>query len=373
MARRRDLVRVVWDRRRARDGMNYAILRWRNPETGRRETMATLGYVTPEQAEAARLDHEAAQRLGVRLPSSEAESVESAVELYVLDLASRPVTDGYRTAEIARCVNLVHHMGRIELERVTKNTLARYVGDRRREGAKRSTVATEVATFRRAFRWAVEERLVPADTLVPGPPPLGKDDGRPKRRLKEEEVRRLVTAAHARNHYPGFGHYLTVAAWSGRRPVALRELHVEDLERLTVGNRSEQLVYWRADKGGVARGWGPVAEPVRRSLLAQAELVGSGRLFRQNAGHVLRNTHAHYGLKLAAEDSGVRNVQPYDLRRFACTQVIRAAKGQLEVARRYTGHRNVQTLLRYSYAHEGEAEGLAESIGWSQPDLRAVE
>lgn len=42
------------------------------------------------------------------------------------------------------------------------------------------------------------------------------------------------------------------------------------------------------------------------------------------------------------------------------------------MARRYTGHLRDETLLRYAYAADGEAEALAPTIGWAPAQLRVV-
>jgi len=66
--------------------------------------------------------------------------------------------------------------------------------------------------------------------------------------------------------------------------------------------------------------------------------------------------------------------QLYDLRRFACTQLLKVARGQTPLVRAYTGHRSDRALMRYLYAEQGAAEALAEFTGWSgQGGPRLVE
>lgn len=371
MARRRKgVVSVVWDRRREEEGLNYAMLRWTNPSTGKREVLETLGFVTPEEAEDRRQDHEAALRLGVSAPSFDgALLVADLLAAYLDHVDGRPVGEGHKRNELNRSTWLTDALGSLEVDRLTTETLATYAGDRKRQGQKRSSIDGELKTLNRAIRWGAEKALTDRRPLPL--PPLGEDDARPPRELTEEEVRALITEAHRQEFMPDMGYYLTIAAWSGRRPIAIQALRGEDLRRLGVGPRKAQQVFWSKDKGGRARGWGPVPEPARQALLA---LKGrEGRLFNTRKGTRFTNSMVHKALTAAGDAVGVFDVQPYDLRRFAVTSIIRAVGGRLDVAMRFTGHRSKLTLLRYSFAEKDEAETLAASIGWKDPALRAVE
>lgn len=358
--------------------LQYAKLRYTDPSTGKRTTKP-LDYVTPEQAEQARGDLEAALRLGQDWsPSSDVVRVADVLELYIADIEAREV--GYAQAELWRCVVLGKHLGNKVADSVTSATLSRYIAARRREPTrygtppKRATIRYEIRALRAAYRLAREERLI--DCLPPALP-RGKqlpNDGRPHRRLTEAEVRRLIAAAHhdydgGRRITEGAGWLVQALAWSGRRPVAVLALEVRHCERL-LGDlpRSEQLVYFERDKGGVARGWGVVTEPAREALIARCEEVGSGRLWQiQDSGALSRWFRKRLVAAAALDD-----VQPYDLRRFAVTQILRQCGGQARVAMKYTGHKNVSTLLRYAFAAKGEAELLAPQIGWSPEPLRLV-
>lgn len=167
----------------------------------------------------------------------------------------------------------------------------------------------------------------------------------------------------------GLATLATTMAWSGRRPVAVFSVRKRDCERLLneVLPRASRLMYWSRDKGGVGRGWGPVAEPAYLALRARAlEVVEPDALLWPTPTGLLRDakgfSKVFHGI---AELAQVDDAQPYDLRRFACTQLLKVARGQTPLVRAYTGHRSDRALMRYLYAEQGAAEALAEFTGWS--------
>lgn len=380
-------VGLKWEAREDEKGRRYAILRW--TEDGKRKSRP-IGYQTPNAAEEMRKDHEAALRLGVASPIDSFVRVGDVLTRYLTELERRPVSRDYQERELDRCITLRRMLGHLPVDAVSATTMARYVGDRRRETIrrgkkqkpdpagrtpKRASLMAEVDTLRRAYRTLIDLRLI--DGPVP-PLPTGKipNDARPPRRLTEAEVAKLIVAAHEDDEFGhwrsldrGLGWMLQVMAWSGRRPVAVLDVHVEDLARLLDPSvpREDQLVYWRRDKGGEGLGWGPVTEPARDALVARAGEVGSGRLW-----NVPDSSHLVRPLRRVAGAAGVAGVQVYDLRRFAVTQILRACGGLTKVARKYTGHQQDSTLLRYAYAAEGEAEALAARIGWTPEPLQLV-
>ncbi len=129
-------------------------------------------------------------------------------------------------------------------------------------------------------------------------------------------------------------------------------------------------MYWRRDKGGVGRGWGPVPEPAYHALLAA---VQRGDPQAPLWGRRWTNADFYYRFRQIADAAGVREVQPYDLRRFAATRIVAAVGGNLPAARAYTGHTQDQTLLRYVYAPAALAEEAAATVRWSAAPLEALE
>lgn len=370
MSRRRaPKVSIKWEKREDEEGRRYAILRWTgpNPETGKVERQnQRIGYQTPEEAEDLRHRHECALVLEVASPiDGSGATVGSVLTWYIADLDKRPVSELYGDCELTRCETLRRHLGTVGANEVTANTLSRYLGDRRREPSrfgrapKRSSLLMEIDTLRRAYRSAIEQRR------IPGPIPAfpsGKlpNDKRPHRRLTEAEVSKLIAAGHLAGD--GLGWLVQVLAWSGRRPVAVLELEVGDLERMMDKrvSRAEQLVMWRRDKGGEALGWGPTTEPSRQALAARAGEVGSGKLWGWADCIAL-----HRPFKRAVAQAGLVNVQPYDLRRFAVTRILDGVGQNLKEAMKFTGHTMEATLHRYAFAAEGSAEAKAGKIGWS--------
>jgi hypothetical protein len=342
--------------------------------------------VSPAEAEEARADHEAALRLGKTSPlDSSVVRVRDVLAAYLRDLGDRPVTRAYVELELARCRVLGQHLGQLAAEAVVTATLARYLGDRRREPTtrgeppRRSSLGMEIDTIRRALRLAIDTRTITG--AVPAAP-TGRlaDDARPRRRLTEAEVGRLIEAGHLdrtegerpARHASGLGWLWQVLAWSGRRPVAILAVEVDDLSRLLDDSlpREQQLVRWTRDKGGVGRGYAPVTEPAREALIARAREVGAGRLWDLAAAKAL-----HRPLRRCAALAEVDDVQPYDLRRFAVTRILAACGGEggIRAAMRFTGHTQPSTLLHYAYEQPGEAEAVAERIGWTPQPLRLVE
>lgn len=378
------VVGIKWEKR-TKEGLRYAILRWTDPETGKRRSRK-LGFVSSAKAEEVRGDKEAALRLQVALPiDSFTVRVADLLLAYLDGLDKRPISAAYGAGEFNRCEHLRGLLGHLAAAEVTSETLARYLGDRRREPVpkrspaqppRRSSLLQELDTLRRAYSAAIETRLYRGP--VPNRP-RGKlpNDMRPSRRLTEAEVSRLIEAGHRDpEHGPrsgsrrvrGFGWLLQTLAWSGRRPVAVLDLEVDDVSRLFDPSirRKEQLVRWRRDKGGEGLGLGPVTEPARAALIARAGEVVEGRLWP----HLTDSVDVARVLGRVSEAAGVPDVQPYDLRRFGATQILAQCGSKLKVAMEYTGHRRAETLLRYIFAAEGEAEQFAARIGWSP--LRAA-
>lgn len=169
---------------------------------------------------------------------------------------------------------------------------------------------------------------------------------------------------------------LQVLAWSGRRPIAVFGVRRRDCERIVDQelDRKDRLMYWERDKGGVNRGWGPVAEPALEALVARCAEVHDPDALLWTTPTGLEWTPERISRIFArcVQRAGLRDVEPYDLRRFAVTQILNACRGQFKVAQVYTGHKTVQSLLRYAYAPQGAAEDLAGRIGWTREPLQLV-
>jgi len=367
--------------RKNAEGIQYWRLRWTDPETGKRPYKA-IGYLSPEDAETMREQVEAKLRLGMATtPSLHTAPVlnDIAVE-YLRDLQVR-ATDSYLRAEVMRLGHMKRHLGRMRADRVTSATLRTYAGTRAKEvtrngeTTKRKSVSEEINTIRRALKVGFELGII--DKPPPSRPNLKflPYDARPHRRLTEPEVHSLINAGTA--YAPAIGLYLTLAAWSGRRPIALRHARRSHCERLLAPDlqRQDRLMFWERDKAGVGRGWGPLPQPAFEALLAAVELTqrqeGDPLLFTSATGKALTDFNFNRPWHKIVKAAGLANVKPYDLRKFAATRILNHV-GNVKEAQTFTGHRTVQSLLRYVYPEREAAEQAAASIGWTPVLLRVV-
>lgn len=165
--RKHPKVRVKWLPRHD-DGLQYAILVWSLPGQSKEKTQM-IGYSTPENAENARKDQEAALRLGVKLSTDggKAWNVDDAIKGYLADLEARTAAK-YTKNETHRLIAPSVHLGTVALERLTTRRLEAFAAARHREGVKRNTVTEEIAAVRRAFQCAIDLKLV--DVPVPPTP-----------------------------------------------------------------------------------------------------------------------------------------------------------------------------------------------------------
>lgn len=385
--RRNAKVRIKRFPKRTRpDGRIYTCLIWTVPGSGTRTTEPCPpdGYVTPEEAETARMRKEAALLLGVRLSDGTAKpwNVGAIIAEYVSDLGQRVSADSvYLRAETMRLANVEDHIGTVAIDRVTAKKLQHYAMDRAREltrngeTTRSSSIREEIAALRRA--WGCTRDLghpvgdpcdVPDLSALP-------DDARPERRMTRPEVERLIAAAR-RDETPGLDSLLAVMAWSGRRPVAIFGLTRADCIRVIDDTlpRRDRLAYFSRDKGGRSRGWAPLAEPAYQALRAWLEESpwSDGFVWRRTHGQPWTSEDLNRPFHRCRARAKLDDVQPYDLRRFACTQIL-ATLRSAKLAMPYTGHRTVASLYRYVYAEQGVAEDAAERIGMERAPLRLVE
>lgn len=373
----KDRVNIRWMRSRVKDGKVYASLRWteRDPVHGTTRRLQTaLGYVTEEEARFAADEQEARLLLGLPQAALKPQDCDVALVLgeYLADTKMRLPE---RQAELVeyQVGHLARHLGTLLPDRLTTAHLRTYIARRRREltrygePPRKSTLLKELACLRTAMRHARDIGLILAE-MPSIPRKAVPDDTRPRRRLTEGEVRAIINAAGEKRGE--LADLITVLAWSGRRPIAVFSACVEDARR--VDETGE--MYWRRDKGGVGRGWGPLTAPAKEAILRTLEHAGQGEdlLWPTRTGAAYSPPKFHHIWKHTLKLAKVEDVQLYDLRRFACTEIVRATPS-LEVAAQFTGHRETRTLLRYLYAGEDEALQMASEIGWSPTDLREAE
>jgi integrase len=379
--------------RRDETGRAYALLRWR--ENGKRMSRPA-GYCTPEEAQTAADRQAAALLLGVELANGSPRrwTVAAVVDEYLDDLEGRLGEDAeYLTNETNRLVYVKDLLGTIAAEHLTTKRLQNYAHARAREvtrlgtTTKRKSIVEEINSLRRAVACV---RALGFPVPEPPPPPNLKalpDDARPARRLTEQEVAAIVTSASVAGGWvEGMGSMIATMAWSGRRPIAIFHARREHCVRVVDDTlpRAQRLMFWERDKGGIGRGWGPLTEPAYLAIRERYEetkhLPPDALLWARYHGDVWDSEALSRPFDRIEEVAGVKDVQPYDLRRFACTHILRALGNDMRAALTYTGHRTIQTLLRYVYAEVEEAESMAEGIGWTPEsettragELRVVE
>lgn len=334
------------------DGLAYRQLRW--TVEGVEHTEA-IGWTTQEAAEALAERQRSALLLGVSRSSRSASpvAVESLVLAFLSDLERRGTgSERYRRMVAYRCAYLLRHLGAVDAHALTVTHLDEYVATRRREAGgrgnrppRRATVQSELRTLR---------RIVSASGLWPGMPRMSgwPDDATPARAATVAEVERLANAAP-----PPLARLIRFAAACPRRPVALFSLQRADCARvLDDAYTGTDLVYFRADKGGRSRGWGPLL-PEARAVLRdhlRAELgPADARVWSASRGGPQSAEAFGSQLRILCRRLGLPLVRPYDLRKLACVRAYEAVGRSLLATCRFSGHRSPQTLLRhYLYAEE---------------------
>jgi integrase len=385
--RKEPVVHVRWERNKRTgelrtdgQGRTYAMLRW--TWNGIRDE-ESIGYCTAEEADSKARRKAAALLLGVRLENDSPTlwNVGAVVDEYLDDLELRLGEDHrYLKNETKRLVYVKDHLGTVAIDHVTPKKLQHYASARAREvtrtgtTTKRSSIEEEIQALRRAVKTVIDLGHDLPLTEPPAFPSLSHlpEDARPARRLLEPEVAKLIEAAGV-DASPGLGTLVPMMAWSGRRLVAIFGVRRGDCLRLVDEElaRKDRLLWYEKDKGGRERGWGPLTEPAFAAVVQRLDETrgrpDSEFLWRTATGLEWNDIRISKPFKRVVELAGLADVQPYDLRRFACTQILRQVVNP-KVAIRFTGHRTVTTLMRYVYDEVGEAEEIAASVGWTPPE-----
>ncbi len=274
MGRRRVRVRKYQDKRRKHpEGLGYWNLRWLVDGD---PVYETLGFLPEEDAEHARAMREAALLLGVVSPT-ESERLPTSLKVAEV-LATYGETVLFRgqptwqNLEEGRLVRLSMKLGRYGADLVGLRHLQQVQADWVAEGLKRHTIRNLWKTWGRAWRHARDTGLVQHIVQVPHAKSL-PDDSRPPRRLTEAEVRAMV--AHAGEDAP----LVQFMAWSGWRPAAVSGLLVQHTTKLVDPElrRHERMAFVPEAKGGVNRGWRPLAEPALEAMVSRLEQLGAFR------------------------------------------------------------------------------------------------
>ena len=368
MGRKKKRVKVKRNlqRRDPATGHPYTILRWIDDQG--QEQREPLGFVSRAMGDAAATlklreleGGPAAPRLGT-CPSLRRATAEY---LAVME-RRRGAGDAYAQHEVSLSLALAAHAGK-RVDAITVELVEDLAYEWHREGLKRYSIRNRVGTLYRVLAYAHRSGWI---DRVPARPDLSgiAPDSRPPRRLDESEVSAIVGAAATEDE--GLGDLVQVLAWSGRRPVAVFALEREHCDR--VHDEGGQA-YWVRDKGGRGRGWGPCTAAAGRAIGRRVAASVGGPLWTRPQGGrwTSKNicpTWRRWVKRAGLYTSDERSPQLYDLRRFGITRILRALNGDIRTAMQFTGHRKVETLLRYAYADDEMAALTAPSIDWT-PDL----
>lgn len=400
---KRTVVRIRREDEPDEEGRSRWFARW--TLNGKRDGRALPGRLTEEEATEIAEDMQHRIRRG-KTPSDELShswTVRDVVRHYIRDLGEQQAEPRHIANDADRLEQVVRILGHIDAEALTQGDLEEYVSKRRRDEGRtivkpsqakrkhrkpkgrtigggnrsatpaRTTVTREIAILLRAYRVAKKRRRLTCD-----PPPWPKMkgwpvDARPARRLLELEVAALVRHAERSD----LGRLIAFLAWCPRRPIAVFGIRRKDCERVLDERlpRRERQLFVRRDKGGQKTGWSPLTRSALAVLVEQLEATSGGPddlVWTSETGKEMTPALLWWPFKRAVRAAGLTDVQVYDLRRFGAVQVYRATK-DLEVTCEYTGHEDVRTLLRYLSAERDVAEELADTIGWSTPELEVIE
>lgn len=400
---KRVVVRIRREDEPDEEGRSRWLARW--TEHGQRKSEAMKGRLTEAEATEIAEDMQHRIRRG-KSPTDELSNswtVRDLLRFYLRDLLEQGAEPKHIANEGDRIEQLVRLLGHVDVEALSQGDLDEYASKRRRDEGRlvvrpsqarrkhrkpkgrtvgggnrsttpaRTTVLREISILMRAYRVARKRRRIACD---PPPWPTLKgwpEDARPARRLLEREVAALVRAAER----PELGRLIAFLAWCPRRPYAIFGLRRRDCERVLDERlpHAQRQVFIRRDKGGQSTGWSPLTRSALAVLVEQLEATTGepdDLVWTSETGRELTPALLWYPFRRAVRAAGLDDVQVYDLRRFGAVQV-QAVTRDLEVTCEYTGHRDPRTLLRYLSARRGVAEELAETIGWSRPELEVLD
>ena len=336
------------------DGTAYRQLRWTVDGT---EETRSIGWTTPEQADLEVERQRSALLLGVSLkPRSPSPVAVSSLCVAYLDNVERRKmgSERYRRMLAYRVAYLIRHLGDADAHALTRDMIAEYVAIRRQEPGgrgkrppRRATVASELRTLRTILDGAAP---------WPGLPSLAgwPDDATPPRRVTPGEVERLLAVGPS----PELARLIRFASWCPRRPVAIFALTRADCTRvLDDGYRGNDAVFFTADKGGRARGWGPLLPAARDALREHLRAsLGPADARVWSAPRGAPHSAEGFGAQLRglSKRAGIPVVRPYDLRKLACVRAYEATGRSLPATCRFSGHRDAGTLLRHYLFDEEE-------------------
>lgn len=322
-----------------------------DPETGKRRQLREPGGDTEREAKKSlrsRLAEVEMDRHGlVPFVGPEMERVTVRTILSDLqmdyDLAGRASLPQLRS----RVKRLKRYFGATRAIVVSRDRISAYMLQRQGENAKPATINREIETLRRAYALAVEGRKIARAPVFP-------------KALTEANARRgfferadfLAVLAHIRD--ADVRDFLDWFYWTGMRPGEIRSLTWDDLDRETWTLRLHES----GSKTGEGRAI--VLEGEFRTIMhrrLKRRRVGVPVIFHRKGKPMgeFRKTW-----KTACQEAGVSARIPYDLRRSAIRNMIRAGVSEV-VAMRISGHKTRNVFDRYNVTDEADLRKAQEA------------
>ena len=281
-----------------------------------------------------RLDDLALHRQGIRQfqgPASE--------KLTISDLLDSLEKD-YRTRGRKSLPQLLSRKKRLEeyfkLDRAVGlgvRRIQQFVEDRLKEGARPATVNRDVEVLQRAFTIAREAGLIFSVPVFRYLPELNAREG--FFQLDQfDTVLGLIKDGDVRD-------YLTWFFWTGMRPLESKSLTWAALDKqswtLTLPGRDA-----KTGKPRTLALVGPLKDLIKKRI--KARHLGSDRIFHRR-GRVMGEFRKVW--KNACQKAGVGDLRPYDLRRTAVRNMVRAGVDP-SIVMKISGHRTRSVFDRYN-------------------------
>ncbi len=220
---------------------------------------------------------------------------------------------------------------------VTADRLRDYVAFRQKEGAAPATINRELEGLQRAFALAVDSGIL---STVPKFPSLPEHNARQGFFERGEFYSVLENIKNS-----DVADFLEWFYWTGMRPGEIRSLVWKAFDRETWMLR----LHSKDAKSGHGRAIGlegPLQEIIKRRL--SKRVFGCDFIFHRN-GKPIGNFGKSW--KSACLSAGITGRIPYDLRRTAVRNMIRAGVAEI-VAMSISGHRTRQVFDRYNIVSE---------------------
>jgi integrase/recombinase XerD len=284
-----------------------------------------------------------------RLPQPPSPQIEAFLEMLVAERgAARNTVEAYGR-DLQDYTAFLARIGET-LATASAQSIRRYLGTMSRKNFAPRTVQRRLSALRQFHRFLAAEGMRPDDPtqLIDGP-----KQGRPLPKiLSEEEVERLLAAAHAKNGLAG----LRLAAML--ELIYATGLRVSELVGLPLAAalRAKEVLVVRG-KGGKER-LVPLGEPAReavqRWIEARAAAMTQGKqnslwLFPSRRGHLTRQRFAQE-LKALAIEVGIdrRTVSPHVLRHAFASHLL-AHGADLRSVQEMLGHADIATTQIYTH------------------------